>query len=47
MIEYKSNTFGGALKNKILITEYSSGKDILALEPERLRATSRRAASRR
>lgn len=33
IIEYKSNTFGGALKGKLLVTEYSGGKDILALEP--------------
>ncbi|MBE9192445.1 PQQ-dependent sugar dehydrogenase [Gloeocapsopsis crepidinum LEGE 06123] len=32
-IEYKSNTFGGALKNKLLVTQYSGGNDILALEP--------------
>jgi len=33
IIEYKSNTFGGALKNKLLVAEYSGGDDILALEP--------------
>ena len=32
-IEYKSDTFGGALKNKLLVVEYSSGDDILALAP--------------
>lgn len=31
VIEYKSDTFGGALKNKLLVVEYSSGDDILAL----------------
>ncbi len=34
VIEYKSNTFGGALKNKMLVVEYSGGNDILALEPD-------------
>ena len=33
VIEYKSNTFGGALKNKLLVVEYSGGDDILALGP--------------
>lgn len=33
IIEYKSNTFSGALKNKLLVVEYSGGDDILALEP--------------
>ncbi len=33
IIEYKSNTFNGVLKNKLLVVEYSGGKDILALEP--------------
>ncbi|PPS41412.1 Ig-like domain-containing protein [Chroococcidiopsis sp. TS-821] len=33
VIEYQSNTFGGALKNKLLVTQYSGGNDILALEP--------------
>ena len=32
-IEYKSNTFNGAIKNKLLVVEYSSGDDILALAP--------------
>lgn len=32
-IEYKSNTtFGGALKNQLLVVEFSGGKDILALK---------------
>lgn len=30
-IEYKSNTFGGVLKNNLLVVEYSAGDDILAL----------------
>ena len=34
VIEYKSNTFGGALKNKLLVVEYSGGDDILALTPD-------------
>lgn len=33
IIEYKSNSFGGALKNKLLVVEYSGGDDILALDP--------------
>jgi hypothetical protein len=33
LIEYKSNTFGGALKGKILTTRYSGGKDIEVLTP--------------
>ncbi len=33
IIEYQSNTFGGALKNQLLVVEYSGGKDILALQP--------------
>lgn len=33
VIEYKSNTFSGALKNKLLVVEYSGGDDILALNP--------------
>ena len=32
-IEYKSNTFNGAIKNKLLVVEYSAGDDILALAP--------------
>ena len=31
VIEYKSNTFGGKLKGKLLVVEYSAGDDILAL----------------
>ncbi len=34
IIEYKSDTFGGALKNKMLVVEYSGGNDILALETD-------------
>lgn len=34
VIEYKSNKFGGALKGKLLVTEYSGGDDILALTPD-------------
>jgi len=30
--EYKSSTFNGALKNQLLVTEYSGGDDILALK---------------
>ncbi|NJR66406.1 MAG: hypothetical protein HC772_15520 [Leptolyngbyaceae cyanobacterium CRU_2_3] len=30
-IEYKSNTFNGALKNKLLVVEYSGGDDILSI----------------
>ncbi|MBC8123923.1 MAG: choice-of-anchor D domain-containing protein [Gemmatimonadaceae bacterium] len=32
-IQYKSNAFAGALKNKLLVVEYSAGDDILALSP--------------
>ncbi len=34
IIEYKSDTFDGALKNKLLVVEYSGGDDILALTPD-------------
>lgn len=34
IIEYKSDTFNGALKNKLLVVEYSGGDDILALSPD-------------
>jgi hypothetical protein len=33
VIEYKSSTFGGVLRNKILVVEYSAGDDILVLTP--------------
>jgi hypothetical protein len=33
VIEYNSGRFGGALKNKLLVTEFSGGDDILALTP--------------
>src|SRR5690606_36439401 len=33
-LEYQSETFGGALKGKLLVTEYSAGKNVIALEPE-------------
>ncbi|AFZ68660.1 Ig-like domain-containing protein [Deinococcus peraridilitoris] len=33
-IEYKSNSFGGALKNRLLVVEYSNGKDVVALKLE-------------
>lgn len=32
IIEYKSETFGGALKGKLLVTRYADGNDIIALE---------------
>ena len=32
MIEYKSDVFGGALKNRLLVIEFSGGKDILSLQ---------------
>lgn len=32
IIEYKSNNFNGALKNQLLVVEYSGGDDILALK---------------
>jgi hypothetical protein len=34
VIEYKSNTFNGVLKNQLLVVEYSGGDDILALKPD-------------
>jgi glucose/arabinose dehydrogenase len=33
IIEYKSNTFGGALKGRLLVTRYSGGDDIFILSP--------------
>ncbi|MDQ3292294.1 MAG: Ig-like domain-containing protein [Bacteroidota bacterium] len=33
IIEYKSNTFNGALKGKILVCRFSGGGDIMILEP--------------
>ncbi|MDN3550487.1 Ig-like domain-containing protein [Mucilaginibacter aquaedulcis] len=33
VIEYKSNTFNGALKNKILVCRFSGGGDIMVLKP--------------
>ncbi|MDQ4139659.1 MAG: Ig-like domain-containing protein, partial [Bacteroidota bacterium] len=33
IIEYKSNTFNGALKGKILVCRFSGGSDIMVLEP--------------
>ena len=33
IIEYKSDTFGGALQNKLLVARYSDKDDILVLEP--------------
>lgn len=33
VIEYKSNTFNGALKGKILVCRFSGGSDIMVLEP--------------
>ncbi len=32
-IEYKSNTFGGALRGKLLVARYSAGDDIIVLTP--------------
>jgi hypothetical protein len=32
-IEYKSNTFAGALRGKLLITRYSGGDDVIVLTP--------------
>jgi uncharacterized repeat protein (TIGR01451 family) len=32
-IEYRSDTFGGALKGQILVTRYSIGNDIIVLQP--------------
>ncbi|MEY2405084.1 MAG: hypothetical protein QOD38_2635, partial [Acidimicrobiaceae bacterium] len=31
-VEFKSNVFGGALKGQVLVTEYSQGKDIIAIQ---------------
>lgn len=33
VIEYKSNTFNGALQGKLLVVRYSGGDDIIVLEP--------------
>jgi hypothetical protein len=33
VLEYKSNTFNGALKNKILVCRFSGGGDIMVMEP--------------
>lgn len=33
IIEYQSDAFGGALQNKLLVTRYNQGFDILALSP--------------
>jgi len=33
MIEYRSNTFGGALKGKLLVVRFSNNDDIMALTP--------------
>ena len=33
VIEYQSNSFGGALQNRLLVVEFSGGDDILALQP--------------
>ncbi|QRQ99893.1 OmpL47-type beta-barrel domain-containing protein [Dyadobacter sandarakinus] len=33
VIEYKSNTFNGILKNKVLVVRFSGGGDIAVLEP--------------
>ncbi|MEM8873710.1 MAG: Ig-like domain-containing protein [Planctomycetota bacterium] len=32
-IEYQSNTFGGALQGRLLVTRYSGGDDLLAVRP--------------
>jgi glucose/arabinose dehydrogenase len=32
-IEYRSSTFGGALRGKLLVTRYSAGDDIIVLTP--------------
>lgn len=34
VIEYKSNTFGGSLRGKVLFVRYSGGDDIIVLTPE-------------
>lgn len=34
IIEYTSDTFNGALRNNLLVVEYSGGDDILALAPD-------------
>jgi len=33
IIEYKSNTFGGALRGRMLVTRYSGGDDVFILTP--------------
>ena len=34
IIEYTSDTFNGALRNNLLVVDYSGGDDILALAPD-------------
>jgi glucose/arabinose dehydrogenase len=34
VIEYKSNTFNGALKNDLLVVEYAGGDRIVSLDPD-------------
>lgn len=34
VIEYQSDTFDGELQNKLLVVEFSGGKDIIALTPD-------------
>ena len=31
-VEYRSNAFNGALQGQILVTEYSQGKDVIAIK---------------
>src|SRR5260370_31735725 len=31
-VEFTSNVFGGTLKGQVLVTEYSQGKDIIAIQ---------------
>ncbi|NJM08411.1 choice-of-anchor D domain-containing protein [Candidatus Gracilibacteria bacterium] len=38
-IEYKSNTFGGALRGKLLVVRFSNNDDILVLTPNNLGAS--------
>ena len=43
VIEYKSNTFNGALKGKLLVCRFSGGGDIAVMEPGSMVKTSNRA----
>ena len=39
VIEYQNNAFGGALQGQLIVTRYSSGNDLIVLEPNNLDGT--------